>query len=83
MRQINTRSYILELALSNKYLESNIQYIKPKIFNEKDEILFNKIKVSKTLTFSFNILGERTLYDHFQVFILYIQAYDGSYIKPS
>ena len=48
MKQINTLSYILDLFLSNEYFESNIQYIKPKIFNEKDEILFNKIKVSET-----------------------------------
>ena len=58
MNQINPLSYILDLALSNKYLESKAyQYIKPKIFNEKDEVLFNKIKLSKTLTFSLNILS--------------------------
>ena len=41
MKQINTLSYILDLALSNKYLVPIIQYIKTKIFNEKDEVLFN------------------------------------------
>ena len=57
MKQINTLSYILGLVLSNKYLESNIQYIKPNIFNEKYGVVFNKKIVSKTLTFSLNILG--------------------------
>ena len=57
MKQINALLYILDLALLNKYVESNIQYIKPNILNEKYGVVFNKKKVSKTLTFSLNILG--------------------------
>ena len=33
-------TYILDLALSNKYLEVIIQCLEPKIFNEKVDVLF-------------------------------------------
>ena len=44
------------MALSNKYLEVIIKSLESKIFNEKVEVLFYKIKKSnKTSTFSVNI----------------------------
>ena len=53
-------TYSLVFALSNKYLKVIIQSLEAKIFNEKVEGLFYKIKKSnKTLTFWFNILGSR------------------------
>ena len=33
---------LLDFFLSNKYLEANIQYQEPKIFDEKVELLFCK-----------------------------------------
>ena len=44
MKQTNIFTYILDLALSNTYLEIIIQSLEPKIFNEKMEELFFKIK---------------------------------------
>ena len=53
-------TYSLVFALSNKYLKVIIQPLEAKIFNEKVEGLFYKIKKSnKTLIFWFNILGSR------------------------
>ena len=43
MKQINILTYSFDLALSNKYLKVIIKRLKPKIFNEKAEVLFNKI----------------------------------------
>ena len=43
MKQIKILSCILDLALSNNYLKVIINCLKPKIFNEKAEVLFNKI----------------------------------------
>ena len=43
MKQINILTYSLDQALSNKYLKKIIKPLKPKIFNEKAEVLFNKI----------------------------------------
>ena len=39
-------TYSLDLALSNKYLEAIIQCLELKLFNEKVEVLFYKIKKS-------------------------------------
>ena len=44
MRQIKIFTYILDFALSNKYLELIIQYLELEVFNEKVEVLFYKIK---------------------------------------
>ena len=37
-------SYSLDFALSNKYLKVIVQCLELKIYNEKFEVLFNKIK---------------------------------------
>ena len=49
------------MNFKNKHLEAIIQCLESKIFNEKVEGLFYKIKMikNKTLTFSLNILGSR------------------------
>ena len=41
MMQIKIFSYSQDLVISNNYLEVIIQYLNPKIFNEKDK---NRIK---------------------------------------
>ena len=41
------KTYSLDLALSNEYLDLIIKYLDPKIFNEKVEVLFYKIKKVK------------------------------------
>ena len=69
MKQIKIFTFSLYLALSNKYLEVIIKCLEPKIFNEKVEILFYKIKKSnKASTFSLNILGSR----HFKMIYKYL-----------
>ena len=40
MRQINILNYILDLAHSNKYLKVIINFLEPKIFNEKGDVIF-------------------------------------------
>ena len=40
MMQIKVLTYSLDLALSNKYLEVIMLHLKPKIFNEKLDVLF-------------------------------------------
>ena len=48
------------MALSNKYLEFIIKCLESKIFNEKVEVLFYKIKKSnKTSNFLVNNFGSR------------------------
>ena len=47
------------LVLSNKYLEVIKQFLKHKKLNEKAEVLFYKIKLNKTSTFSLNIFCSR------------------------
>ena len=60
MKQINILTFSLDFALSNTYFKVIIQSQEPKIFNEKVEVLFYKIKKSnKISTFSSNILGSR------------------------
>ena len=41
MRGRRIFTYILNLALSNKYLKVIVQCLKPKILNEKVEVLFD------------------------------------------
>ena len=44
MKQIKILTYGLGLALSNKYLKVILQSREPKIFNQKVDVLFCKIK---------------------------------------
>ena len=54
------QTYSLVIALSNKYLKVIIQSLEAKIFTNKVEGLFYKIKKSnKTLAFWLNIFGSR------------------------
>ena len=41
MKQIKILTYILDFALSNKYLKVIIHCLEPMIFNEKAEVLFD------------------------------------------
>ena len=41
MNQKKIHAYSLDAALSNKYFEVIIRCIELKLFNEKDEVLFN------------------------------------------
>ena len=43
MKYITLLAYGLDLALSNKYFEMVIKSLKPKLFDEKVEVLFYKI----------------------------------------
>ena len=47
MKQKKLLTHSLELVLSNKYLKVIIECLEPKIFNEKVEILFYKIKINR------------------------------------
>ena len=40
VKQINILTYILDFALSNKYLKIIKNGLEPKIFNEKSDVLF-------------------------------------------
>ena len=44
MKLKNIFTYSLNLTLLNEYLEVFLRYFEPKIFNEKVEVLFYKIK---------------------------------------
>ena len=41
MKQIKIFTFTMDFALSNKYLEVIMHCLKPKIFNEKVEVLFD------------------------------------------
>ena len=41
MNQKKIHAYSLYVALSNKYLEVIIKYLELKLYNEKDEVLFD------------------------------------------
>ena len=47
MHKIKKQNYSLNLVLSNKYMEVIIQCLLSKIFNEKIEVLFYKIKIAE------------------------------------
>ena len=58
MRRIKKFTYCPDSTLSNKYLKVIIQCLERKIFNEKVQVLFFKIKKSNiTSVFLLNILG--------------------------
>ena len=61
IRHIKILTNSVNIVLSNKFLEAIIRSLESKIFNEKAEGLFYKIKriKNKTLTFLLNILDSR------------------------
>ena len=59
MKQIKILTYILDFALSNKYLKVIIHCLEPMISNEKGDILFGFFIKNKTSTFSFNKLNSK------------------------
>ena len=60
MNQKKVLTYCLKFALSNKYLEVIIQSLEPKIFTQKVEASFYKIKkFNHPSIFSLNILDSR------------------------
>ena len=64
MKQKKALAYNLDLALSNKYLKVIIESLEPKIFNERVEVLFFKIKnVEQNLNFHICMMIFKCLFD--------------------
>ena len=60
MKQIKLLTYSPDLALSKKYLKATIQSLKPKIFDEKVEVLFEFFNLkNKTSTYTLNTFGSK------------------------
>ena len=59
-------TYSLDSVLSDKYLELIIEFLEPKIFNEKFDVLFYKIKKSElNINFLIEYLRFFTLHGRF------------------
>ena len=60
MKQIKIFTYSPDFALSNKYFKAIIQSLKPKILNEKVEVLFDFFNIkNKTSTYTLNTFGSK------------------------
>ena len=60
MKQINLLTYSPDLALSKKYLKAIILSLKPSIFDEKVEFLFEFFNLkNKTSTYTLNTFGSK------------------------